>query len=593
MIKKILIALFIVSLMPVFFAQAYGWTTQECKNSGCGCIGTSEEGKCVLTGGCSGCKTPICKTRPSAVGTTCYLFDQGECNEVYEVYKDCDSSCKNLLDQFASECRNDVAGKGDYYKIPIGQCCGNPPIIQKISGKAVNLKGEGLPYVPILIKCDNAQLSQTKFVSDSFGNFVISMQAEKDKAVFCKMIIGSEKHIRVTLINVKPGDIGEIKIATVAEYETNMKLSIMQMLMDSGVTREDAVASVAYINFKYSEGSPSFQEVTPSFITGKMYGQNYEISMDPQQYLTDRETLYHEMTHAIVQKMFPDVVPPSPSHDIYEKLSETGAFDEGRAHFFAYLMLKKTGEYDAAKDQFQDDKVIKAITNKINVKGGEGSSVEASVTTFLKDYYVNIKPEDAWKDYVKTLNGCKEKLGHTCQTINEFIKQKGFIGNGLYQDAAKLGIKVDINDTCIIKKDSSYKLIDSDTIQLDSGEMGCGARDIRVNDIQINRGGTQYLVAKIGDNLNISVLEGSVKATNVNNNEAVEIAVGNKITYNASAAEFSSPEKIDTKNIEKFWESDAQKKTSTNFFYPVVAIAFVLGGIGVVLFARKFTRKSA
>lgn len=608
MIKKILIAIFVVLLFPIS-AQAYGWTTEACKTAGCGCEATSVEGKCNMIGNCSKCKTPVCQTRPSAIGSVCYLVDKAECNEVYEIYKDynisgvnspvqvhmdCTLACKDYIEKWVNACRADTTGKGDYYSLNDGGCC-KEEVNQIIFGKTVNIKGDGLPDVPILINCDPVKVSQTKFVSDSTGDFEISVQAEKDKKIFCKMIIGSEKHIRVTLTKVSPGNLGEIKIGAVAEYELNMKTSIMQMLMDSGISKEDAVAYVAYINFKYTEGNPSFQEVTPSYITGKIYGANYEISMDPKQYLTDRETLYHEMTHAIVQKMFPDVVPASPSHDIYEKLSATGAFDEGRAHFFAYLMLKKTGEYDATKDQFQDDKVIEAITNnKIDIKGGEGNSVEASVTAFLKDYYVNISPEDAWKDYMKTVNGCKTSLGHTCQTINEFIKQKGFLENGAFADAAKLGIKIEKDSTCVIKKGSSYKPIDSGNIQLDSGDIECGSRDVRVNDIQIMHGGTQYVVSKAGDTMSISVLEGTVKATNVTNKENVDISAGNKVAYNSSVAKFSSPEKIDIQNIEKFWELDTQKKTSSSKFpYSVLAVVFVLGGIGVALLVRKFTKKSA
>lgn len=599
MFKKLLIVVLFITLMPILSAKAYGWTTQACKNSGCDCLGTSEEGKCVLNGDCSKCKIPTCRTHKSSLGTSCYLFDLAECNEVYEVYPNCPDSCNDLLDQFVKDCKNDTEGKWDYYKIPVSECCNKPAekkpetVSQTISGRIIDLKTkDALPNVQVLIKCPNLKLTQTKYTSDTSGNFQITGEAEKGKEVTCRMIIGNDSHLRVHLTGVKPGNIGDIKIGTVAEYEIDMKLAIMQMLMDSGVAKDDAVAYVGYINFKYSGGNPSFEEVTPSFITGKMYGQNYQITMDPDKYLTDRETLYHEMTHAIAQKMFSDLAVSAGSHDIYEPLSNTGAFDEARAHFFAYLMMKKMGEYDASKDQFQDDKVISAITNnKVDIKGGQGSSVEASVVTFLKNYYVNIRPEDAWKDYMKTVNGCKETIGHSCQTIGEFIKQKGFLGNGARKDASRLGIKVDINDTCIIKENSSYELMDSNTIKLDSGDVGCGAKDIILNDIEIKHGGTQYIVSKTGDNTSISVLEGKVQATEINNKSTVEIASGNKAVYNPADGKFSLSG-ADTKNIEKFWESEnGNKPSGSKVYFLIIGIFVLLGGIVAILFVKKLKKK--
>jgi len=601
MIKKILLTLAAALLIPFSLALAYGQTTTACKSSGCDCLGTSVEGVCKLSGDCSKCKTPVCQTRPYAGGSMCYLVDKGECDEVYDAYKDCRAECKSLMDQFSRECKSDATGKGDYYKIPIGACCsgGTPAnqieiIRQTITGNTVTLKGDGLENVPILIKCVNATVVQSNIVSDESGSFEIGLNSEKgkEKNVTCTLIAGGADQLRVRLANVKPGEVGEIKIGTVAEYELDMKTSIMNMLIDSGIARDDAVAYVSYIRFNYSGSNPSFEEVTPSLITGKLYGANYQISMNSQAYLNDRETLYHEMTHAIAQKMFSDIAPPSPDHNIYQIMSPTGAFDEGRAHFFAYLMLKRTGEYDAKNDQFLDDKVIGAITrNKVDLKGGEGAKVEGSVAAFLKDYYVNIDPEMAWKDYIKTVNGCKETVGHSCQTINEFINQKGFVNEGVLKTAAKLGIKVDQDGTCIVKTGASYTSRDAKTIQLDAGDVECGSRDVRVNDIQILDGGTQYVVSVAGDIMSIAVLEGSVKATNVNNNETADVAAGNEITYSTSAAKFSAPKAIDINRIEKFWEGGAEEKPAGRWFFPLLAGVFVLGGIAAILAALKFTKK--
>jgi hypothetical protein len=608
MIKKILAAIIVLIFIPTI-AYGYGWTTEACKKAGCGCEATSVEGVCKLIGDCSKCGTPKCQISPNSFGGTCYLVDKKECDEVYEAYKTCDTACKPLMDQFASECRKDTTGKGDYYKIPIGTCCSNPPkpvemMMEKVMGRTVSLKGEIITDVPVLMKCANALILQNNITSNKSGFFDPTIRFIKGVKVSCTLIIGGPEHLRVRLTNVKQGSVGDIKIGTVAEYERDMKASIMTMLQDSGISKEDAVAYVSYINFKYDGISPKFDEVTPSFITGKMYGANYEINMSPQAYLEDRETLYHEMTHAIVQKMFPDVVPPNPDHNLYDKITQTGAFDEGRAHFFAYLMLQKNGEYKVEKDQFKDDQVIKSMLgNKINLKEGEGANVEASVTAFLKGYYVNTSPEIAWKDYVKTVNSCKETLGHSCQTIGEFIKQKGFVNNGVRANAEALGIKIEKDSTCIIKKGSVYKEIDSENIQLDSGDIECGSRDVRVNDIQINHGGTQYVVSKDGDAMSIMVLEGNVKATNVTTKEVADVTAGNKVAYSSASAKFSAPEKIDVTNVEKFWEAtdvtSANNETSTgkipnkggSSIVPIIVVAVMLG-IGAMVFTKRLTKKA-
>ena len=161
--------------------------------------------------------------------------------------------------------------------------------------------------------------------------------------------------------------------------------------------------------------------------------------------------------------------------------------------------------------------------------------------------------------------------------------------------AAKLGIKVDKDGACIIKNGASYTIRDAKTIQLDSGDIECGSKDIQVNDVKMVHGGTQYVVSETGANMSISVLSGAVTATNVNNKETADISAGNKITYNSSTLKFSSPEKIDVGSVEKFWEPtthNVQKKTSSNLFFPMLAAVFFLVGIVVIFSVRKFTKKS-
>jgi len=604
MFKKILVVALVLILMPILFVEAYGWTTQTCKSGGCDCFGTSEYGKCVVEGGCSKCKEPVC--RFSTAGNYCYLVDLKECEEVYEVYPNCPDSCKSILEQFVSQCRNDTQGKGEYYNLPISDCCNKKeetkpaPEMETVTytGTTVNLEGNFIPDIKVVINCSLVQLPVDKRIwqSDDVGEFTITFQAEKTKPVFCNLAVGNTQTQLITkLTGVKPGDLGEIRVGTVIEYESDMRKSVQKFLRDSGVSEADAVAYTSYVVFDYKSGGTSFEPTTESWATGKLYGDTYKINLVPEAYLDQRENVFHEMMHAIAQKMFPDLAPSAGPHDVFTQTVNTGAFDEARAHLFAYLMLKQTGAYDASEDKFQDGSaLIELNKNKIDLKNGGGEAVEGSVTTFLKDYYVNINPDIAWKDFIKTVSGCKDTMGHSCQTISEFLKQKGFVGNGVKQNAEKLGIKVDLNDTCIIKEGSSYKLMGSDNIQLDVGDIGCGSKNIRVNDIQIQHEKTQYLVSKKGDNLSVSVLDGAVRLTNMTNNETVDVSVGEKITYNSSATKFSPTETIKIENVDKFWEENNEKSTfSFKSLIPIFATVFVVGGIGVILFARKRIKKAA
>lgn len=193
-------------------------------------------------------------------------------------------------------------------------------------------------------------------------------------------------------------------------------------------------------------------------VTGAQYNQSkgvIELPTDLPQALADpekRETFYHEVFHAIEDRVSSGTLLRrgelslglGGSHDLTAPArTDFLAFDEGRSHFLAYLMLAADQNdrpkmanalYPADPMPVYDSTEYAALPRKHGVDGG---MIEGTVTSFLLDFYGDAAVKDPMavlKDFHETSNvyQTRRQSSNPAATVQEFIAAKKMGGTKPY-----------------------------------------------------------------------------------------------------------------------------------------------------------------
>lgn len=337
------------------------------------------------------------------------------------IYKD-DESCASALgaayyDGNAANgcsCGQDAKEEGNKCICPDGTSY--DPNLKKcitgVVGKVLHIDGTPFEKAQVVITLDKNKYSDQDG-TDKNGTFVINTQNQTGSG---KISVMGEGYVRVIKeFNTFKGPF-EITLATVEEYEQEVKKNVKEFLTDSGIPNSSSLSN----KFKFSYGDGP-------------YYQNKVIHLPTEDYWqqADWDTIYHEVTHYLMEELaYDNEADVGYEHDVYKKSNVDTAYDEGRAHFSSILFLKYLQNKDTIAKQTNIPKY--SYDNSIIEKaGGTGNEVEGVIAKFWIDYFganVSNNPAYVFKSFhvVNSAYYSGHDFERYPRNINEWVEGRAY-----------------------------------------------------------------------------------------------------------------------------------------------------------------------
>jgi len=342
-----------------------------------------------------------------------------------------------------------------------------------IKGKVENISGDSFSNIPVkyYYSLDNGKFIN-EILTNEKGEFFIPGRQDET----CSLNVGYKykDYINVLKDDIEsPSDLGIIVLASRKEFEKDAASKIIDILVKSGIPKDEANQVINGLVFEYDDGGPEFYIENPNWVKEQLGSPGWaSLKIPSEQYWSNAEwfTIFHEYGHAAMNGFAYDIgAEVGKEHDIWLKTNRDTAFDEARAHFFSLLVLRSSGRKgNSTVEEFTEESSFNAIGSE----QVEGNRIEGVITTFWNKVYgsqIYVCPSCVLKDVRGVQNKFKEREGRPPRTIEEWIKGEKILrqGDRIYGLANKLKINHNGPIEVGIEEDKPEKL----SLQIDDGEM--------------------------------------------------------------------------------------------------------------------------